>query len=65
MQLAIETWLRRHADDTPFPAMTALRGLAVDAICRNVMGLEPGPETETMTQDYSPEPRDGLMVQLR
>ncbi len=52
MQLAIETWLQRHADDTPFPAMNALRGLAIDAICRNVIGLEPGPETETMTRDY-------------
>ena len=52
MQLAIETWLERHADGTPFQAMTALRGLAIDAICRNVMGLEPGPETEAMTRDY-------------
>ena len=52
MQLAIETWLERHADGTPFPAMIALRGLAIDAICRNVMGLGPGPETETMTRDY-------------
>jgi cytochrome P450 len=52
MQSAIESWLERHADGTPFPAMTALRGLAIDAICRNVMGLGPGPETETMTRDY-------------
>jgi cytochrome P450 len=52
MQLAIESWLERHADGTAFPAMTALRGLALDAICRNVMGLERGPETETMTRDY-------------
>jgi cytochrome P450 len=52
MQLAIEGWLERHADGTPFPAMTALRGLAIDAICRNVMGLGPGQETETMTRDY-------------
>jgi cytochrome P450 len=52
MQWAIERWLERHADDTAFPAMTALRGLAIDAICRSVMGLEPGPETEAMTRDY-------------
>jgi cytochrome P450 len=52
MQLAIETWLERHADGTSFPGMTALRGLAIDAICRNIMGLGPGPETETMTRDY-------------
>jgi cytochrome P450 len=52
MQLAIETWLGRHADGPPFPAMTALRSLAIDAICRNVLGLGPGPETETMTRDY-------------
>jgi cytochrome P450 len=52
MQLAIEGWLERRADGTPFPAMTALRGLAVEAICRNVMGLVPGPEIDTMTRDY-------------
>jgi retinoid hydroxylase len=52
MQLAIEAWLERHADDTPFPAMTALRGLAIEAICRNVLGLAPGPDTETLTRDY-------------
>jgi cytochrome P450 len=52
MQLAIEAWLERHADGTPFPATTALRGLAIDAICHNLMGLEPGPQTETMTRDY-------------
>jgi cytochrome P450 len=32
--------------------MTALRGLAIEAICRNLLGLEPGPETETMTREY-------------
>ena len=52
MQQAIETWLERHADGTPFPAMIALRELAIEAICRNVMGLAPGPETATMTRDY-------------
>jgi cytochrome P450 len=52
MQLVVERWLERYAGGSPFPAMTALRGLAVEAICRNVMGLEPGPETETMTRDY-------------
>ena len=52
MQLAIEAWLERHADGAPFPAMTALRGLAIDAICRNLMGLVSGPETETITRDY-------------
>jgi cytochrome P450 len=52
MQRAIEDWLERHADGRPFPAITSLRSLAIEAICRNVMGLEPGPETETMTRDY-------------
>jgi retinoid hydroxylase len=52
VQLTIEAWLERHADGTPFPAMRALRGLAIEAICRNLMGLLPGPETETMTRDY-------------
>jgi retinoid hydroxylase len=52
MQLAIETWLERHADGPPFPGMVALRSLAIDAICRNVMGLGPGRETEAITRDY-------------
>ena len=52
MQLVIGSWLARHAGGTAFPAMTALRELAIEAICRNVMGLEPGPETEAMTRDY-------------
>jgi retinoid hydroxylase len=52
MQLVIEGWLEHHGDGTPFAAMTALRGLAVDAICRNVIGLEPGPEIDAMTRDY-------------
>ena len=52
MQVAIEAWLERHADGPPFAAMLALRGLAIDAICRNVMGLGPGAETEQMTRDY-------------
>ncbi len=52
IQLTIEGWLERHADGPAFPAMTALRGLAIEAICRNVMGLGAGPETETMTRDY-------------
>jgi retinoid hydroxylase len=52
MQRAIEAWLERHADGSAFPAMTALRGLAIEAICRNLLGLEPGPETETMTREY-------------
>ena len=52
IQLAIESWLERHADGAPFQAMTALRGLAIEAICRNVLGLGSGAETETMTRDY-------------
>jgi retinoid hydroxylase len=52
MQLAIEGWLERHADGRSFAAMTALRRLAIEAICRNVMGLAPGPETDTLTRDY-------------
>lgn len=52
MQRAIEAWLERHADGSAFPAMTALRGIAIEAICRNLLGLEPGPETETITREY-------------
>ena len=53
LQATIESWLEHHADGTPSPAMSALRGLAIDAICRNVLGLGQGPETETMTRDYA------------
>jgi cytochrome P450 len=52
LEQVIEGWLERHADGAAFPAMTALRGLAIEAICRNVMGLKAGPETETLTRDY-------------
>jgi retinoid hydroxylase len=52
MQRAIAAWLERQADGGPFPAMTALRALAIDAICRNVIGLDPGPDTEMIAHDY-------------
>ncbi|HET9649883.1 MAG TPA: cytochrome P450 [Microlunatus sp.] len=53
LQATIQAWLARHADDVPFAASQPLRGLAIDAICRNLFGLESGQQTETITRDYS------------
>jgi cytochrome P450 len=52
LQQTIQAWLADHADDSPFPAMNALRRLAIDAICLNLLGLESGPQTEAITRDY-------------
>ncbi len=43
--------LARLADGPEFSATAELRRLAVDEIAANVLGLEPGPVTETMTRD--------------
>ena len=52
LQRVINAWLARHADGSPFSAMSGLRGLAIEAICCNLLGLESGPETESITRDY-------------
>jgi cytochrome P450 len=53
LQTAIETWFARMPlTPTPFSATAALRDLAIEAICRNVLGLAPGPETASLTRDY-------------
>jgi retinoid hydroxylase len=52
MQDLIESTLARLAGAGEFSACVELRTLAIEAICRNVMGLAPGAWTEAMTRDY-------------
>ena len=53
MQALIETTLARLASGREFAAVPALRRLAVQAICRNVLGLAPGPRTDAIAEDYA------------
>lgn len=53
MQRLTESTLERLSRAGDFRATQELRRLAIEAICWNVMGLEPGPETETMTREYA------------
>ena len=52
MQVLIESTLARLARPGEFSASAELRRLAIEAICRNIMGFAPGAETEAMTRDY-------------
>ena len=52
MQRLIESSLHRLAQQESFSAVEELRRLAIEAICFNVMGLSPGPETHEITRDY-------------
>jgi retinoid hydroxylase len=53
LQRLIEGTLDRLADGPAFPATAELRLLAIEAICWNVMGIAPGPETEAMAREYA------------
>jgi cytochrome P450 len=52
LERQIEETLARLARGGAFSAVAELRRLAIEAICRNVMGLEPGPDTAAITRDY-------------
>ena len=52
LQRLIETRLAQWAAGDEVSAVSELRKLAIEAICLNVLGLEPGPLTERMCQDY-------------
>lgn len=52
MQLLIETTLERLAQTPHFSAVAQLRTLAIEAICCNVMGLFPSPDTDAIARDY-------------
>jgi cytochrome P450 len=53
MQEVIHSALARLADKGEFSAINELRRVAIESICRNVMGLASGPETEEMMRDYA------------
>jgi retinoid hydroxylase len=52
MQRLVQGTLDRLAGRPEFSAMRELRRLAIEAICWNVMGISPGPDTESLTRDY-------------
>jgi cytochrome P450 len=47
-----ESTLERLGRRQEFSAITELRKLAMAVLCRNVMGLPEGPETESISRDY-------------
>ncbi len=53
MQQVIESALTRFAGRGEFSAIQEFRRIAIEAICRNVMGLPSGAETEEMMRDYA------------
>jgi retinoid hydroxylase len=52
MQQLIASTLERWSSRDEFKACAELRTLAIEAICWNVMGLPPGPDTDAITRDY-------------
>jgi cytochrome P450 len=50
--LVAATLARLAATGEPARATDALRTLAIEAICQNVLGLTPGPETAAICADY-------------
>jgi cytochrome P450 len=52
VQRLIESTLERLARRVEFSATAELRRLAIEAICWNVMGVEPGAQTAAITRDY-------------
>jgi retinoid hydroxylase len=52
MQRLVEGTLDRLAGRPEFSATRELRRLALEAICWNVLGIPPGPDTEAITRDY-------------
>jgi cytochrome P450 len=52
MQRLIESSLSPLAKGPEFSATAELRGLAIEAICWNVMGIPPGEDTAAITRDY-------------
>ena len=53
IQGLVESTLARLSAAGEFSAVAELRRLAIEAICSNVMGLEPGAATEAITRDYA------------
>jgi cytochrome P450 len=53
IQRLVESTLARLSAGGEFSAVAELRRLAIEAICANVMGLEPGADTAAITRDYA------------
>src|SRR5439155_1022806 len=53
MQRLIGSTLSRLAAGGEFVATAEFRRLAIESICWNILGLPPGPDTETMTLDHA------------
>jgi cytochrome P450 len=52
LQQLVESTLARLVGMARFSATRKLRRLAIEAICWNVMGIEPGPQTSAIVRDY-------------
>lgn len=52
MERLITERLAAWSDAGEFPATARLRALAIEIICLNVLGLEPGPQTDGICRDY-------------
>jgi len=52
VQRLIEQRLAQWAGRAEFSATAELRKLAIEAICLNLLGLEPGPRTDAICRDY-------------
>ena len=53
MEALIASTLERLAQRSEFSALSEMRKLAMAALCRTVIGLPEGPETESISRDYS------------
>jgi cytochrome P450 len=53
MDVLIASTLGRLAQRNEFSALGEMRKLAMAALCRTVIGLPEGPETESITRDYA------------
>jgi retinoid hydroxylase len=52
LQRLIQSTLQRLSAEPEWSGVIELRRLAIESICSNVMGLEPGADTESLTHDY-------------
>jgi cytochrome P450 len=52
MESTIRSTLSRLAQRPEFAAAAEFRKLAISVLCRNVLGLEPGPEIDSIADDY-------------
>jgi cytochrome P450 len=52
MQALVESRLADLAKQPEIRGVDALRQLAIEAICKNVLDLDPGPQTDQLREDY-------------